>query len=49
MGSDLGWGAKLPHTSHQTGHKNRDNIVKHSMKTLKMVHIFKKSLKNKGI
>ena len=45
-GSIPGWGAKLPHAS---GSKNqnikRSNIVTNSIKTLKMVHIKKKSLK----
>ena len=43
-GSIPGQGAEIPHASWpKTQNINRSNIVTNSIKTLKMVHIFKKS------
>ena len=47
-GSVSGWGARIPHASRQkkqnkTKHKNRSNVVKISIKTLKKIVHIKKS------
>ena len=42
MYSIPGWGTKIPHFSWSKTKQNKNNIVTNSIKTLKLVHIFKK-------
>ena len=49
VGLTPGWGVKITHVSwpKKSKHKNRNNIVTGSMKTLKIVHIKKKKERKK--
>ena len=50
VGLTPGWGVKITHVSwpKKSKHKNRNNIVTGSMKTLKIVHIKKKRRKKEN-